>query len=746
MSTAKARSAHAKAILGAELFEKLAHTNVLLVGAGGIGCELLKNIVLTGFGKITLLDLDTIDISNLNRQFLFRKKDVKQSKALVAAQTAAPFNPNVRITPIHDNIKEPQYDVQWFKQFDIVLNALDNLDARRHVNKMCMAAQVPLVESGTAGYLGQVQPLLKDQTECFDCIPKPTPKTFPVCTIRSTPSQPIHCIVWSKSYLMGQLFGEDENESASEELNQAEKDGENAQEIATLRKEAEAFRAVRDALRSPESADAAKLVFEKVFNSDIKNLLSMSDMWKSRAPPTPLEYDAILDGSFEKTRANANGNATSTPVVASKDGNAVASSSKVPSAQTNGASSGHASANKAALKDQRSLSLKDNLELFISSTNRLAARLRTGNEPTISFDKDDDDTLDFVTAASNLRSYAYGIDGKTRWEVKEMAGNIIPAIATTNAIISGLIVLQALHVLRLKLKSSTTSSTSLPSASPSKSSRGSGTSQALSNLRNVHIQFKPSVPLSTIRLSGPNPECGVCRDVYVVLQCDTTRTTLGEVVKAVVGDAPEDDADMMEEDGPKPGREVAVYESQRVLCDPDWDDNLERTLESLNVTKGKFLSIVDEDGEWSTITLAICDLPPNHPADGPSFILPSSLPKLSKKYKPVKPRAETPPMTGTKRRRSPVVDDDGVIDIEPSPVKKKARTDDNGSGELGKRKMTASEGGPSPNKRRRLGLELEEEGLVILDDANEQVDMQTEETAIKNGVPEDVDVIVIEDD
>ena len=46
-------------------------------------------------------------------------------------------------------------------------------------------------------------PLSQDSTECFDCIPKPTPKTFPVCTIRSTPSQPIHCIVWSKSYLMG---------------------------------------------------------------------------------------------------------------------------------------------------------------------------------------------------------------------------------------------------------------------------------------------------------------------------------------------------------------------------------------------------------------------------------------------------------------------------------------------------------------------------------------------------------------
>jgi ubiquitin-like 1-activating enzyme E1 B len=57
------------------------------------------------------------------------------------------------------------------------------------------------------------------------------------------------------------------------------------------------------------------------------------------------------------------------------------------------------------------------MQYSISSTNRLAARHRTGEE-TISFDKDDDDTLDFVTAAANLRSAAYGIDGKSRWEIK----------------------------------------------------------------------------------------------------------------------------------------------------------------------------------------------------------------------------------------------------------------------------------------------------------------------------------------
>lgn len=62
---------------------RIAQARVLMVGAGGIGCELLKNLVLTGFGEIHIVDLDTIDLSNLNRQFLFRHEHIKKSKALV---------------------------------------------------------------------------------------------------------------------------------------------------------------------------------------------------------------------------------------------------------------------------------------------------------------------------------------------------------------------------------------------------------------------------------------------------------------------------------------------------------------------------------------------------------------------------------------------------------------------------------------------------------------------------------------
>jgi hypothetical protein len=145
-----------RAAVGAASLDAVRAAKVLVVGAGGIGCELLKNLVLSGFTNIEVIDLDTIDVSNLNRQFLFRKKDVGKPKSQVAAEVVRQFNPHCQITHYCDNVKKPQYGVSFVSKFDIVLNALDNLSARRHVNRICLAAGKPLVESGTTGYLGQV--------------------------------------------------------------------------------------------------------------------------------------------------------------------------------------------------------------------------------------------------------------------------------------------------------------------------------------------------------------------------------------------------------------------------------------------------------------------------------------------------------------------------------------------------------------------------------------------------------------
>ena len=74
----------------------------------------------------------------------------------VARDAVLRFRPNISITPYHANVKESCFNMDFFKEFDVVLNGLDNLDARRHVNRLCLAADVPLVESGTTGFLGQV--------------------------------------------------------------------------------------------------------------------------------------------------------------------------------------------------------------------------------------------------------------------------------------------------------------------------------------------------------------------------------------------------------------------------------------------------------------------------------------------------------------------------------------------------------------------------------------------------------------
>lgn len=224
----------------------------------------------------------------------------------IAKETASQFNPDVRIEAHHANIKDDQFDVEWYRSFNLVFNALDNLEARRHVNRMCLLANVVLVESGTTGFNGQVQTIkkvgssmkrrcllkligldLQGLSECYDCNEKETPKTYPVCTIRSTPSQPIHCIVWAKSYLFAEIFGQ--SEEAVDDMDHSE-DSDNVAEIKKLKEESEELSRLRGSMSSP---DFAQQVFEKIFTQDIKRLQEMEDAWKARSPPEVLDFDEL---------------------------------------------------------------------------------------------------------------------------------------------------------------------------------------------------------------------------------------------------------------------------------------------------------------------------------------------------------------------------------------------------------------------------------------------------------------------
>ncbi|XP_035314738.1 SUMO-activating enzyme subunit 2 isoform X1 [Cricetulus griseus] len=400
-----------------ELAEAVAGGRVLVVGAGGIGCELLKNLVLTGFSHIDLIDLDTIDVSNLNRQFLFQKKHVGRSKAQVAKESVLQFHPQANIQAHHDSIMNPDYNVEFFRQFILVMNALDNRAARNHVNRMCLAADVPLIESGTAGYLGQVTTIKKGVTECYECHPKPTQRTFPGCTIRNTPSEPIHCIVWAK-YLFNQLFGE---EDADQEVSPDRADPEAAWEPTEVEARARAANEDGDIKRistkewaKSTGYDPVKL-FTKLFKDDIRYLLTMDKLWRKRKPPVPLDWAEVQS----QGEANA-------------------------SDQQNQAQLG--------LKDQQVLDVRSYASLFSKSIETLRVHLaEKGDGAELIWDKDDPPAMDFVTSAANLRMHIFSMNMKSRNDIKSMAGNIIPAIATTNAVIAGLIVLEGLKILSGKI-------------------------------------------------------------------------------------------------------------------------------------------------------------------------------------------------------------------------------------------------------------------------------------------------------
>ncbi|PWN21793.1 hypothetical protein BCV69DRAFT_246849 [Microstroma glucosiphilum] len=640
-SASTQRLAHPTAILPNA--QALRDAKVLVVGAGGIGCEVLKNLALVGVKGVQVIDLDTIDLSNLNRQFLFNKSHIKKSKALVASAVASSFNPSIQIQPQHANIKEPQFGYEFFKTFDVVLNALDNLDARRWVNRMCIATNVPLVESGTTGFLGQVQPILKGVMACYDCTEKQTQKTFPVCTIRSTPTTPIHCVVWAKTWLFNQLFGEDD-ETEGAELDKAEADGGNSAEISALRKEALEMSNLRSSLGTE---GAAQRVFDKVFKNDIERLLSMEEMWKNRTKPTPITYaDAMATAADSQTRKG--------------------------------------------LKDQTQLGLKETVDLFESSLNALALRSAANPSEPLSFDKDDSDALDFVTASSNLRSRIYSIETKNRFDIKQMAGNIIPAIASTNAIISGALVLQTVHMLGATRKGA--AATSLKA-------------------RDVMLGRSNRFVLTGSAPPKPNPACGVCQDLYIPVSLDPRTTSLGAVISHTRLNREESGLGMDDESGYE---ELGIYEGSRLLADMDFEDNHPKTLFDLGVETGKFLTLVDEDGKKRTVHLVLCA-----PRDGlrageiKVLLEADELPELSDRPKlPEAEKDESDLEDGDK--------DDGfeVMEAMPTLVSKKRKAGDdgteNGAGQSQQKKRPVGDenGDDSRQKRHKAGPN---EGAIELD-------------------------------
>lgn len=148
--------------------ERLASATVLVAGAGALGNELVKNLVLIGVGRVLVVDMDSIENSNLSRCVFFRPGDDGRMKAEVLAERAADLNPEVEIIPVIGDIRLA-IGLSVFDEVDVVLGGLDNREARMFINQACWKTSTPWVDGAIEGLMGVARVFVPPHSACYEC-------------------------------------------------------------------------------------------------------------------------------------------------------------------------------------------------------------------------------------------------------------------------------------------------------------------------------------------------------------------------------------------------------------------------------------------------------------------------------------------------------------------------------------------------------------------------------------------------
>lgn len=155
--------------IGKEGQKKLADGSVLVIGAGGLGSAVLFSLAGAGVGTLGIVDGDTVSLSNLNRQYLYTQNDLNKKKAICAKNRLNAFNPEISLRAFPVNIT-PDNAGELIQDFSVVVLAVDNIETRLLVNRVCQKQKKPLISGGVNGWDGDLMTVLPGKTACLRCL------------------------------------------------------------------------------------------------------------------------------------------------------------------------------------------------------------------------------------------------------------------------------------------------------------------------------------------------------------------------------------------------------------------------------------------------------------------------------------------------------------------------------------------------------------------------------------------------
>ena len=457
------------AVMGKDFQARAANQRVFLVGCGALGCEYLKGLALMGIGtgqdgKIWVTDMDRIEVSNLSRQFLFRQADVGHPKSVRGAMAVQKWNPRLNIEALEKRVgddSEDFFDDKFWESLSVCWNALDNVQARQYTDNRCLFYSKPLLESGTLGTKTNSEVILPFRTSTYNDGNENdnNENQIAMCTLRSFPFLPLHCIEFAKQAYFSDYF-----EFGPEQYETFRKDKEVFFEQLDAMDAGEQYKSLsmikafiemqKEAGGKIDFALCIRIAFNRMmadFRTSILDLCHSADtMEKSsgkkfwtgtKRRPRAVDWNDPIPELMEYLFSTAGLYASVWKVEEVRDRAEFDALVKAldlkqpdwspPSANVD-LSDGDDEAEGGDAGEQAE-KLKADLYAVDPSD------LQPANPQD--FEKDDDLNfhIDFLTVATNLRSWNYDIKSSPRHQVKVTAGKIIPALATTTAMVCGLV-------------------------------------------------------------------------------------------------------------------------------------------------------------------------------------------------------------------------------------------------------------------------------------------------------------------